>query len=219
MENYIYKYLVYNSVLLKFMEEDRTLKYLRNVNEDEVSKSELKKFTESTEIWAKFAHDKNIYYPVAVYENDEPKCYISMGSEIIEVHFLDERMFQYIIMSYDKYNDDFELYPDNKIFLSEILVRKFNYQEKEMLHDLNSDKVMIFTPEGKLTVRTSKVFREPSVRFQEEEFESKELVNVSHNWLPMPTFGDYGYLCNYDKILKQGDLLSKAITDDDNLKE
>jgi len=206
MGNYIYRYLEYNDVLLKFMEEEKTLKYLCNVNGDEVSKTEMKEYMVSTETWAKFAHERSIYYPVAVYQDGEPKCYISMGSEVIEVYFLDERMFQYIIMFYDKYDEGFKPYPDNKMFLSKILTRKFNYKETKMLHDLNSDKAFIFTPEGKLTVRESKVFREPAVRIQEEEYEAKEAVNVNRNWVQIPKFGEYSYLCDYSKKLNQGDL-------------
>ena len=201
------------------MEEAKTLEKIKEKFKKSLPSEEFKKNTQSAESWARYAHKNNLWYPVAAFKDGEPHCYISHGEKFIEVYFLDERMFEYIYMAYRKYNEAGEKYKDEKMFLTKIYVRKYNYKEVKLLQDLNSDQAMIFTPEGKLTVRNSRIFREPSVRIQEEEFEAKEPVNVSHNWLPIPKFGEYEYLCYYSKILKEGDLVNKPTGDNNFLKD
>lgn len=66
---------------------------------------------------------------------------------------------------------------------------------------------MVFNSNGKLTVTTENIIREPSVKIEKEVEEVALPVNVSQNWKDIPKYGHYNDILNYEDIIKPGDLL------------
>ena len=200
MKNIEVTHRVYNEVLYTIMNEEDSLSYIKTVTEDDISKAIWKEHGKTTQNWAKYAHAHHLWYPVTIYDNNNPYAYISYGSEFIEVYFLDERLFEYIYMAY-------RIVDEEKMFLSKIYIREYMYEEKEDLQDLKKDMTLIFSQNGNLTLTTETIIREPSVKIEREEKEAAHPVNVSQNWKKIPNYGEYDELLDYESIIKPGDLL------------
>ncbi|OCA78322.1 hypothetical protein BBH99_08850 [Chryseobacterium contaminans] len=196
------RYNIYNDVALKILNNEVTLKRIKIKFEDELSKSVLKENTSSPLAWAQHAHANNLWYPITIFNNNKPEVYISYGSEYIVVSFLDKRLFEIMSLTYKKVDE-------NRLFLMKIYLREYNGIAQKPLQDLKNDKKILFTEDGSLTVTTNEFIRNETVTVVEDIVESAEKVNVSHNWIEAPAFGNYDSLCEYNKILKKGDLLQK----------
>lgn len=196
------RYNIYNDVALKILNDEVTLKRIKIKFEDELSKSVLKENTSSPLAWAQYAHANNLWYPITIFNNNIPEIYISYGSEYIVVSFLDKRLFEIMSLTYKKVDE-------NRLFLMKIYLREYNGIAQKPLQDLKNDKKILFTEDGSLTVTTNEFIRNETVTVVEDIVESVEKVNVSHNWIEAPAFGNDDSLCEYNKILKEGDLLQK----------
>jgi len=191
---------LYNDVLYSIMDEKDSLDYIKNVSKDDVPKSIWKEHGKTTEDWARYAHENNLWYPTTVYRNDLPYAYISNGSEYVEVYFLDERMFEYIYMAYKKIDAE-------KLFLTKIYVRSYGNKVDKPLADLEKDINIVFSQKGGLNVRERTFLREERLKVLEENKEAAHPVNVSQNWKKKPKYGEYEELLDYESIIKPGDLL------------
>lgn len=196
------RYNIYNDIALKILNDEVTLKRIKIKFEDELSKSVLKENTSSPLAWAQYAHANNLWYPITIFNNSIPEIYISYGSEYIVVTFLDKRLFEIMSLTYKKVDE-------NRLFLMKIYLREYNGIAQKPLQDLKNDKKILFTEDGNLTVTTNEFIRNETVTVVEDIVESAEKVNVSHNWIEVPEFGNYDSLCEYNTILKEGDLLQK----------
>lgn len=201
MENITFDHRVYNEVMYIIMDEEDSLDYVKTCVEDDISKAVWKTHGKSTTDWAKYAHAHNLWYTTTVYDDGVPYCYIVNNEEMIEVYFLDERLFEFVFMAYRKMDN-------GKMFLSKVYVRAYMYKEKKALHDLKKDINMVFTPKGNLTVTTRRFTRDGSVKVETDVEEAAHPVNVSQNWKNIPEYGKYDELLNYEEIIKPGDLLN-----------
>jgi len=205
---YTYKYLQYNEVLLDILDEKRTLINYKIYLDGEIPKSEWKEHSSSTEKWAKHAHLKKLHYPVTVYKKEQPHCFISFSPEFIEVKFLDERMFWFVAMTYKRN------LKEGEIFLREVWIREYLYEKEKPLQDLAGDQHLVFTEKGGLTVTKQKIIRIPELKFETENWEADDKVNVSQNWLSEPKFGEYEHLCDFEKVIQPGDLSKPIIPEE-----
>jgi hypothetical protein len=210
MEKLTHDYRFYNDTMYVIMDEPDTLENVKTWMDGEISKDVWKKNSKSTFEWAKYAHANNWWYPITIYENAAPKCYMVNTPTTFHVKFLDERLFWYISMVYKKVESE-------RMFLSEIWVREYMHKYQEDLHDLKTDMHFVFTPKGELSITTEKIIREPKVSIQRQEKEAAKPVNVSQNWQKIPAFGDYYYLTDYEKIIKGGDLIKEMPPDEGNI--
>jgi len=94
-----------------------------------------------------------------------------------------------------------------KMFLSNVYVREYYYRKNKPLQDLKKDIDMIFTIEGGLRVTTRNFIREETVQVIEDNMEAAHPVNVTQNWKSIPKYGEYDEICNYESVIKPGDLL------------
>jgi len=138
MTMYTYKYLQYNEVLLDILDEKGTLDNYKLYTGSSLSKDEWKKQSTSAENWAKYAHENNLHYPVTVYKNDKPHCFIAISPLFIEVKFLDERMFWFVSLTFDRSKQE------GQVFLSEAWVREYAYEHEKPLKDLAGDQHIVF---------------------------------------------------------------------------
>jgi len=191
---------IYNSLMLSIMNEKNSLDDIKDLVAGDIKKEVWKIHGKSTSDWAKYAAANNLWYPVTVYKDDMPQCYIIISKEFIEVQFLDERMFGYVYMAYKKMDSE-------KMFLSNVYVREYYDRKNKPLQDLKKDIDMIFSVEGGLSVTTRHFIREESVKVIEDNMEATHPVNVSQNWKSIPKYGEYDEISNYGDIIKPGDLL------------
>ena len=101
-------------------------------------------------------------------------------------------------MFYDKVKEigeeEYEKYPDNKMFLRQINL----YQEDDNQKITNE---MLFKDDATLNVETITETKQPEFNMNYEEKETK--VNLSHNWIRTPnSCDDYEYLLDYKKYSK-----------------
>ena len=191
---------MYNSLMLSIMSEEDSLDNIKDLVAGDITKEIWKIHGKSTGEWAKYAAANNQWYPVTVYRENNPFCYIIISKALVEVWFLDERMFEYVYMAYKKMD------PDN-MFLSNVYVREYYHLKDKPLPDLKKDINMVFTEEGTLTVTTRDFIREGKLQVIEDNMEAAHPVNVSQNWKQIPKYGEYDDITDYEEIIKPGDLL------------
>eukprot|EP01133_Synstelium_polycarpum_P018573 gene18573-22225_t len=185
------------------MNEEKSLSNFKLKLARLLTKDEIKKYGKNTEGLAKYCHSKNVYYPITVFEQETPICFMENRTKSFAVRFLDERLFWYVAMNYSKYND-------GKMFLDEIWIREYMHKETEELRDLKSDQHYQFTIQGDLKITTETIIRDGETQISREVKQASEPVNVSQNWQKIPEFGDYYGLINYKEIIKPVALM-KAI--------
>ena len=191
---------IYNSLMLTIMDEENSLDNIKDLVADDIKKEVWKKHGVSTTEWAKYAAANNLWYPVTVYKDNNPHCYIIISEDLVEVRFLDERLFEYVYMAYKKMDAE-------KMFLVKVYVREYYHKKDKPLQDVKKDINMIFSVEGGLNVRTRDFIREESVKVIEDNMEAAHPVNVSQNWKSIPKYGEYDEISNYEDVIKPGDLL------------
>ena len=101
-----------------------------------------------------------------------------------------------------------------KMFLSKVYVREYYHKKEKPLQDVKKDINMIFTVEGALNVRTRDFLREDTVRVIEDDMEAAHPVNVSQNWKPIPKYGEYNDIIDYEEMIKAGDLMKNLRVSD-----
>lgn len=183
------------------MNEEKSLSNFKLKLERLLAKDEIKKYGKDTDGLAKYCHRRNVYYPITVFEQQTPICFMENRARSFAVRFLDERLFWYAATNYTKY-------PDGRMFLDEIWIREYMHTEVEELRDLKSDQRFQFTIKGDLKITTETIIRDGETQILREVKEASKPVNVSQNWQKIPAFGDYYYLVDYREIIKSGDLLN-----------
>ena len=178
--------------MLTIMDEENSLDNIKDLVADDIKKEVWKKHGISTTEWAKYAAANNLWYPVTVYKENNPCCYIIISKTLVEVWLLDERMFESAYMVYKKIDRE-------KMFLSKVYVREYYHKKEKPLQDVKKDINMIFTVEGALNVRTRDFLREDTVRVIEDNMEAAHPVNVSQNWKPIPKYGEYNDIIDYEE--------------------
>jgi len=201
MKNYTHNHHVHNNVVYTIMNEEKSLSNFKLKLARLLAKDEIKKYGKDTDGLAKYCHSKNVYYPITVFEQQTPICFMENRTESFAVRFLDERLFWYAATNYIKY-------PDGRMFLDEIWIREYMYTEDEELRDLKSDQHFQFTIKGDLKITTETIIRDGETQILREVKEASKPVNVSQNWQKIPAFGDYYYLVDYREIINSGDLLN-----------
>jgi len=191
---------IYNSLMLTIMNEEDSLDDIKDLVAEDITKEVWKKHGKSTIEWAKYAADNNLWYPVTIYKDHNPHCHIIISDDLVEVRFLDERLFEYVYMAYKKMDAE-------KMFLVKVYVREYYHKNDKPLKDVKKDIYMIFSVEGGLNVRTRDFIREESVKVIEDNMEAAHPVNVSQNWKSIPKYGEYDEISNYEDVIKPGDLL------------
>lgn len=191
---------IYNELMFTIMDEEDSLEETKDLVADDITKDVWKKHGKSTSDWAKYAATNNLWYPVTIYKNENPQCYIVFSTEYVEVRFLDERLFENVYMAYKKMDL-------HKMFLSKIYVSEYYHNNDDASLDLKKDIDMIFTVEGGLSVTTREFIRDEKVRVIEDNVEAAHPVNVSQNWKSIPEYGEYDEISNYEDVIKPGDLL------------
>jgi hypothetical protein len=130
------------------------------------------------EIWpverAKRAHDNGELYTVVVGDLDDPECFVDVRLELgyVGVSFFDSRMRVYV--SYD-----FEKQADGRLFLFAAATREYSDDSE------NPSLVTFyrFSPDGRILIRRE---------YSDGRAETAQTVkDVSGNWEPVPSFGDY----------------------------
>lgn len=202
MKNYTHDYRDYNTVSYKIMDEKGSLDNFKDELARDLSKAEIKEHGKTTEQLAKYCHGKNVYYPITIYENGIPICFMENYTKVFAVRILDERLFWYVDMGYKKDTD-------GRMFLYEIWIREYMHKEATMLHDLKGDQHFEFTTKGGLKITTETIIREGETKIERTIEEAKKPINVSKNWQKIPEFGDYYYLADYKNIIKAGDFLKE----------
>jgi hypothetical protein len=196
---YTLKFLEYNDLMKKVMSEEDTLDNALT-NLDKASKED-KLHLKNVESWAKYAFENDKEYFTTIYQNEKPIVCIDNYFTSISIDFLtynQGELFIYLSMDYDKVKEigeeDYEKYPDNKMFL-----RQINLVEEDDNKKITN--VMLFKDDGTLNVETITETKLPEFQMNYEEKETK--VNLSHNWVRMPnSCDDYEYLLDYKNILK-----------------
>jgi len=203
MKNYTHNHHVHNHVVYTIMNEEKSLSNFKVKLERLLTKDEIKRYGKDTQELAKYCHSKNVYYPITVFEEDTPICFMENRTKSFAVRFLDERLFWYVATNYTKY-------PDGKMFLDEVWIREYMHKEDEELRDLKSDQHFQFTIKGDLKITTQTIIREGETQIFTEVKQATKPVNVSQNWQKTPAFGDYYDLVDYKEIIKPGDLLKEV---------
>ena len=193
--------------MLIIINEEDSLDNIKVLVAEDITKEIWKIYGNSTGEWAKYAAADNLWYPVTVYKENNPCCYIIISKTLVEVWLLDERMFESVYMVYKKIDRE-------KMFLSKVYVREYYHKKEKPLQDVKKDINMIFTVEGALNVRTRDFIREDTVRVIEDNMEAAHPVNVSQNWKPISKYGEYNDIIDYEEMIKPGDLMKNLRVSD-----
>ena len=185
------------------LSEQETIERIKKVHYSKPSKKESKAF-ENANSWAKYAFENNGIYCVTFYEDGEPIICIHSDDHSFQLKYLIEdeeggiRVYlelTFLKFYLDKLFDDiFEPYPNNKVFLNGITIYSRNRQE-------TSKKTIIFDLQK--GIMNSKEIIYSKTKDIYNRLESSSEVNLSHNYFDAPkNYLDYEHLFDYEKIFK-----------------
>ena len=201
---YTIKFLQYNDIKKKVLNEKITLENIVDVSlEGKPTKVDKLHLTDN-ETWAKYAFENEKEYYTTIYQNEKPIACINnyfLGVSIDFLTYNQGELFIYLSMSYQKYdvinqNKDgsYNRYSDDKMFL-----RQINLFSSDENKDINNR--ILFKDNGIMNVETITEIRKPEPFMDYEEKETP--VSITHNWIDCPKdYKDYEYLLDYKNILK-----------------
>jgi hypothetical protein len=201
---------------------ESTLWYYNYIEEDTVSKKELKEHLSSLETWAQYAYGRNVKFRKRIqdkelnpdkefdrfqelYEKEGRALYITALIEDNEQPYACIRFSgMFVTIEYiDEYNRVYMQYRfrteygKQDLFLYEL--EYFIYPEDDNSVDAdNRDYVSYyFTPEGELTV--TKEYNVGTTEHIREEYQATGPVNVEKNWEPYPEFGQWDNIVRMER--------------------